>query len=92
MSHSLTGDPAAERVERFLDARSEDPAYDLLCQADGLEIRASDLRAVLEELYEHRQAVSAVWAIPQQFGAGDYNRALVDARKALAEHVTGLKA
>lgn len=99
MSSHLTGTPAAERIERFLEHRPSGLAWDLINQSSGEEIRVSDLRAVLDELHEYQQAVQAVldYSPADVIRPGssdawdkghDYARRALRAR--LAEHITGL--
>lgn len=85
MSYS-PGQAAAENIERFLDARPGGPAYDLLSQSDGLEIRVSDLRGVLAELAEYKQAVNAILELD-----GSYGISRQDLLNTAAAHITGLE-
>lgn len=95
MSRPLTGTPAAERVEHFLNV-SFGP---VLASTYSTALTRADLAAVLAELREHRQGVAAVMAIEDgayDFGTAEeavaWNDMRTAAREALAEHITGLEA
>jgi hypothetical protein len=70
--YSITGEPAAERVEQFLDAwqhqggNEPDRIYGVGNRHTDhrtVELTVSDLRAVLAELRHYQQAASAVLAV-----------------------------
>jgi len=86
MSHS-PGQAAAENIEQFLAEWPEPNHQGVVSRATpNIWLTTHDLRAVLTELAEYKQAVNAILELD-----GSYGISRQDLLNAAAAHITGLE-